>query len=235
MRLVLSQSSKGNPELKRTSVKAILLCCMTADHIAMMFKLPEPFHSIFLCIGMICMPLYSLFLAEGFERTKNRGKYGMRILLFAVISHFAFKLAFPGEYPVTSAMATLFLSFLLLCVKHSAANKTARNLMAIGLVSLSLLCDWGLCAPLWVVAFDRFKEKGKMIAAFLAIGLGYTLAWSYIMGPSPYIYAFVLATPFICIYNGRQGKSSPFVRRIFYIYYPLHLFALSAVRTLTQM
>lgn len=180
------------------------------------------------------MPLFSLFLAEGFGFTRDRKKYGTRILFFAIISHFAFKLAFP-EDPITSVMTTLYISFLLLCVIHSGTNRVTKNLLAIGLLFLSLPCDWGLCAPLWVLAFDCFKEKRKQIIAFLAIGFGYAVAWSFIMKPNPYIFAFVLATPIIYMYNGRQGKSSPFVRSIFYIYYPLHLFVLGAIRLGVQI
>lgn len=221
--------------LKRIPIKVILLCCMTANHIAMIFRPQEPLYSFFMCIGMICMPLFSLFLAEGFGFTRDRKKYGTRILFFAIISHFAFKLAFPEEYPITSVMTTLYISFLLLCVIHSGTNRVTKNLLAIGLLFLSLPCDWGLCAPLWVLAFDCFKEKRKQIIAFLAIGFGYAVAWSFIMKPNPYIFAFVLATPIIYMYNGRQGKSSPFVRSIFYIYYPLHLFVLGAIRLGVQV
>lgn len=140
---------------------------------------------------------------------------------------FCIQAGFPG--------GTLYISFLLLCVIHSGTNRVTKNLLAIGLLFLSLPCDWGLCAPLWVLAFDCFKEKRKQIIAFLAIGFGYAVAWSFIMKPNPYIFAFVLATPIIYMYNGRQGKSSPFVRSIFYIYYPLHLFVLGAIRLGVQV
>lgn len=120
--------------MKRTSIKAILLCCMTANHIAMVFRPQEPLYSFLMCIGMICMPLFSLFLAEGFEFTRDRKKYGTRILFFTIISHFAFKLAFPEEYPITSVMTTLYISFLLLWVIHSDTNRVTKNLLAIGLL-----------------------------------------------------------------------------------------------------
>ena len=73
--------------LSGSALKVIAVLSMVADHCA--YYLME--HSMFLyevmrCFGRIAFPVFAFLIAEGFQHTRNRMKYFLQLLGFAVIS-----------------------------------------------------------------------------------------------------------------------------------------------------
>ena len=75
------------PGLSGSALKAIALLSMTADHTAcyLMDEGSMAYEAV-RCVGRIAFPVFALLVAEGFSHTRNRWRYLLSLLLFAVIS-----------------------------------------------------------------------------------------------------------------------------------------------------
>lgn len=72
-------------------IKIIALITMLIDHIGFAF-FPE--NLLLRIIGRISMPLFAFQIAVGFDKTKSREKYIIRMLIFALVSQIPFGLLY---------------------------------------------------------------------------------------------------------------------------------------------
>ena len=81
--------------LNRNQLKYIAIITMIIDHIAFVFiPSSNPMYSICRFFGKLTAPIMCYFLAEGYNYTSSKLKYGLRLFIFSIISQFAFSLAF---------------------------------------------------------------------------------------------------------------------------------------------
>lgn len=83
--------------LTGNALKLIAIAAMTLDHVLwILFPGYQymPWLLALHAIGRITAPIMWFFIAEGYMHTHNFRKYALRLLLFAVISHFAYCFAF---------------------------------------------------------------------------------------------------------------------------------------------
>ena len=76
--------------LNVNQLKIIAIVAMTIDHIAAVFLPEGPLKVVLRCIGRLAAPIMCYMIAEGYYHTSNRKRYLGRLILFAVISHFAY-------------------------------------------------------------------------------------------------------------------------------------------------
>ena len=73
--------------LNRDTLKIIAAAAMLIDHIGWRFY---PFINlkaqVFHVLGRITLPIMCLFLTEGYFYTRSKKRYGLRMLLFALLS-----------------------------------------------------------------------------------------------------------------------------------------------------
>ena len=94
--------------LSGSTLKLIAIVSMLIDHVAAAVIVrvlyaghwTEQLYQIYRVmrsVGRIAFPIFCFFLVEGFEHTRDRKKYALRLFLFALISEIPFDLAFSAE------------------------------------------------------------------------------------------------------------------------------------------
>ena len=76
--------------MNATEIKKIAIIAMTIDHIAWILPNEMLCSYIMHVIGRITAPIMWFFIAEGCYYTRDWKKYFIRMMGFAVISHFAY-------------------------------------------------------------------------------------------------------------------------------------------------
>lgn len=224
--------------LNRNQLKYIAIITMIMDHIAFSFiPWSNPVYFIFRFLGKLTAPIMCYFLAEGYNYTSSKMKYGFRLFIFAIISQFAFCLAFYNTLFIFkfNMICTLFICFLVLLSYDKIKNKLIKYISIILLIIVSYFCDWGTFAPLWVLFFYIFK--GRITAQVISYDIItiFVIVFKYILiktlpWNSLLIYlGLLLFIPFIYLYNGEKGNNNKFNKWFFYIFYPLHLLIIIAL------
>lgn len=251
-------AESGNMELKKldaNTLKLLAIFAMTIDHIAwLVFSgyptqgLPVAMH----VIGRITCPIMCYFVAEGYHHTRNIRKYTARLFLFALISHFAYIFAsadfvdmksfIPFYYGKvlnqTSVMWSLAWGLVMLRVAHSSKIKSdgLKTVLIILICVISFPSDWSCIAALSILAIgtNRGNFKKQMLWLVFYVFL-YSVVYYFALNK---VYGciqmgVVLAIPILMLYNGQRGKNmrvNYFMKWMFYIYYPLHLFVIGMIQ-----
>lgn len=230
-------------KLNRTQLKYIAALAMLIDHIGMMFiSITTPLGATCRIIGRLTAPIMCFFLAEGYEHTRSKYKYGIRLLIFSLIAQPFYAYAhgstvFEADF---NMIFTLFLSFMILVCFDRIENSFLRFVTVAALIGISGYGDWGITAPLWVLGFYCFKgNTKKTLFYYSAIVIFWIFRAIYNCMDSGYLWYYELCQlglfmfPFMYLcYNGEKGNGSKFSKWFFYAFYPLHLFILATVKNL---
>lgn len=175
-------------------------------------------------IGRLAFPIFCFLLVEGFVYTRDRERYGVNLLLFALVSEVPFDLCrslVPFDPTYQNVFFTLFVSYLGLCALERYRERPALQatcVIGLALVSMGLLCDYGprgygLVLMLW---FLRQNALAKT-----TLGCCMTLAtWRAGLAFVP-----------INLYDGTRGFiRGPVLKFAFYAFYPVHLIVLWCLR-----
>ena len=241
--------------LNSNALKAIAVLAMTVDHIAWLLFPGYPQEILPLVmhiIGRITCPIMCYFIAEGYHHTRDIRKYTRRMLIFALISHFAYIFAsadFAGWRSFipfasgnilnqTGIMWSLACGLMMLRVAHSEKirKNSCKVLIILLLCLISFPGDWSCVAALCILAFgtNRGNFKAQMLWMVFYVAI-YAAVYFFCLDRAYGILqmAVVLAIPLIFMYNGKRGgspKANRFMKWFFYIYYPLHLLVLGMLK-----
>ena len=232
--------------LNRNKIKYILIVAMLIDHIAWAFVptasiLGQAMHFI----GRLTGPSMSVLLAEGFQYTKNKKKYALRLFIFAMISWVPYSLNDFGTFPkITPGMFgmifTLFLAFITIWMwADLKVPKAVKVIFVILLCALSFFGDWPFFAILW--AFFAYIYRERPVAKWVSFGIialadvGLTLLlpmalhapWKEQLFQTGVILVPILL---ICFYNRKKGSSAKIHKWFFYIFYPLHILIIYLIK-----
>ena len=232
--------------INSNQLKAIALVAMTIDHAATVIwpNYPTDWWILLLhVIGRLAAPIFWFMIAEGYNYTHNLKKYGIRLLIFAVIGHFAYNFAFgipfvpfqTGVFNQTSVIWPLFLGLIGLWVSDRDGLKTwQKNLIILLLTILAFCSDWSSIAVLAVINIGEnrgnFKKQMTMVMLWVAV---YAIVYAVFINP---VYGIMqlfvcLTIPLLKAYNGERGKMKN-MKYLFYIYYPAHLIVCGVIRIL---
>ena len=203
------------------SLKIIAIIAMTIDHVGHIF-FPELI--VLRVIGRIAFPIFAFFVALGYVHTRNKNKYMLRILLFALISQVPYLLAFEGVFKL-NVLFTFFIALSIIKLKETV-RLFEFSIYAFALLLLSVISDWGIFGVIYILSFYSFRKSlKKQIISFVII----TLLRSIIISLDSSVVlvlvhsSVLLSIPFLLLYNKEKGKG---LKYLFYVFYPLHLIIL---------
>ena len=224
--------------LSGSALKLIAVVSMLIDHIGACFfsksalrlsLLPGVSVSLYEAmrtVGRLAFPLYAFLLVEGFVHTRDRKKYALRLLVFALLSELPWNLFHTAvwHYAKQNVMFTLLLGFLGCWVIERRRAQPARStqwaLALLGLLVLSIVleADFGASGFGFIL----------MLYLLRADALGKTVLGSCILSGR---WRAGLAFIPINLYNGERGFiRGRFLGLLFYAFYPLHLLVLYLIR-----
>jgi len=188
-------------------------------------------------IGRIAFPIFCFLLVEGFERSRNRGKYALRLGIFSLISEIPFNLAVTGEvfaFSYQNVYFTLLIGLLTMMIVNKAndlKNPAQINspmealqvclggIIRIGVMALGawvaecLHTDYGALGILCIMTLYVFRSNKGLQA---------------VTGACAFLWESTAPLAFIPIwwYNGTRGLK---LKYVFYLFYPIHLLILYGV------
>lgn len=224
--------------LSGSMLKLIAVIAMFIDHAALLLAPQIPLMSVpfftvgsqavtiyFVMrkIGRLALPIFAFLICEGFLHTKNKRRYALNLLIFAVISEIPYNIMKCGRLfniNTQNIFFTLFLGVLALYIFETADGELLKAvlLLAVGIVSAGLKCEYGIFGVLLILMLYVLKEHP------VAQGV---LAYPFLSGKVAAWLAFIP----INLYNGKRGFiKSGFLKYAFYAFYPLHILILVAIK-----
>ena len=189
-------------------IKILGILTMVLDHLGFMFFA----ENIYLrSLGRISFPLFAFQLAIGYSHSKNKEKYILRMILFAIISQIPFMIFVAKIAPETGHFLnigfTLTLGLLGMYIWENLKQPILRFLLTFGVILLGYILpiDYGWLGVSLSIIFYIFNSN-KIASSVLAS-----------------ILTMLFALIPICLYNGKKGLDNKFSKYFFYIFYPLHL------------
>ena len=216
--------------LSSAALQWIAVAAMTIDHIGYYFC--GNFWPLRV-IGRLAMPIFCLLLAEGFVYTKSRPRYFARLIIFgaaALAPHMALAVLM-HEHPSLNVLFTLALSLIaLVCVE----KKRWYLLGLLPIFALAILVDfeYGIWGVLMTIGFYFARQLFKhnrpiLILAQLLVLAAANISLLFQYGWMIQLWAIAAIVP-IALYSGKKGHRVG--GYFFYLYYPLHLFIILAIK-----
>ena len=223
-----------------SALKLIAVITMLIDHIALVLFPSLEFtftplitlgsteitlYYIFRKIGRLAFPIFCFLITEGYIHTRNKRKYGINLLLFAIISEIPYNFIYSGKFYCFSkanVFFTLLLGYTALYLIDNLKGNLKRFICiaALALTALLFHTDYGYKGVALIVLIYISRNK-KDLQAVLALPMlsGGIAAWC----------AFVP----INMYNGNRGFiKGRLLKYAFYIFYPLHIILLLLIKVI---
>ena len=211
-----------------------LMACVTMliDHIGAVFFPPVIW---FRLIGRVSFPIYCFLLAEGVHHTRSPLKYGLRLLLVALLAELPYDLLFYGRFTWihNSVMVTLLLGFGAgIAMKQFSGWIKLIAPLPFLLAGRYLGGSYGMYGVAMVVLFLLTREVPcQPIVQFLLM-----ILLSLRMAGFPgrigiQFYAFFAMIP-IFAYSGEKRIRSKALQWSFTLFYPLHMALLLLIRAI---
>lgn len=232
--------------LNSNQIKLIAIIAMTIDHLTWTLCPgydTRPWVLALHVIGRLTAPIMWFFIAEGYHYTHDVKKYAGRLFLLALISHFAYNFCFgisfvpfrTSVFNQTGVVWSLAWGLVLLVIHGDERIRDWQKTVLTLLICLvTFPSDWSCVAAMAVLflGVNRGDFKKQMLWMMLWTAV-YAAVYFFFIDKT---YALVqlgtcLCIPVLKLYNGRRGTWKG-MGKLFYAYYPAHLFACGIVRVL---
>ena len=219
-------------KLSQEALKLIACVTMLLDHIGATI-LPSTGLRV---IGRISFPIFCFLLAEGIAHTRNPKKYGLRLLIGALLAEIPFDLLFYGRltFEHQNVMVTLLLGLLM----AMWMKKTGNIMLPFAVCFLGaefFRTDYGGFGVGLIGLFFISREHPRKFLIQI-IGMALTM---WLMGSMeiaiglirvPIQMFAVLAMIPIYVYSGKKRSRNVWIQRGCYLYYPVHLAILLLIK-----
>lgn len=232
--------------LNSNQLKLIAIAAMTLDHLAWTLVpgySTEWYILLSHIIGRLTAPIMWFFIAEGYHYTHNLKKYAIRLFLLAIISHFAYNFCFgipflpfrTSVFNQTGVVWSLAWGLVLLYIHDKKPWKTwQKTLITLAVCLITFPSDWSCIATMAILSIGTNRGNfKKQMAHMMFWTILYAIVYFIFIDKT---YAFIqlgtcLTIPLLRLYNGKRGTCRG-IGKLFYIYYPLHLFLCGLIRVL---
>lgn len=240
--------------LNKSVLQLLAVLTMVIDHTSIFVPIPSVYY-IMRFIGRAAVIIMCYFVAEGYHKTHNIGRYIIGMAVFAAISQIPYYLymklgAIPQNFNAMivdvfhtrNVIFSLFLGLSLLTVLKSDYNLIVKVLAMFAALHLGKYSDWGYWSVLWIVGFGLFygSKKKQMIwlVAILLMYIVYTtigpIIGIFTTHTLPYVTLYnwlagfggFIALFLLPFYNGERGNMPKWT---WYVFYPLHLLVIVAI------
>lgn len=241
----MQHTIRGNG-LNANQLKLIAITAMTLDHLTWTLfpgYSTEWYVILFHIIGRITAPIMWYFIAEGYYHTRNIKKYASRLFLLAAISHFAYNFCFgipfipfqTTAFNQTGVVWSLAWGLVLLYIYDKKPWKSwQKAFTAIIICLITFPSDWSCIATMAILTIgtNRGSFKKQMVSMMVWTAM-YSAVYFLFIDKT---YALIqlgtcLTIPLLRLYNGKRGSFKG-MGRLFYVYYPLHLFVCGIIRVI---
>ena len=240
--------------LNKAVLQTIAIIAMVIDHCSVFVGNPLV-HYFMKLIGKITVVIMCYFVAEGFYKTRDLGRYIIRMGAFALISQIpyylfshwsglpsSFKYLIFDMFNYRNVIFTLFVGLCLLTVLKSELNLIVKMLAIASSFFLVRNSDWSYYVLLWIVGFGLLHGKRTKQIMWLIIVIALRLIVVTVpivrtvisTGELQYVTLFwwisqfglFLSIPLLLSYNGEKGKM---VKYGFYLFYQIHFLIIYAI------
>ena len=234
--------------LSSATLHIFAMCCMLLDHI---WGVGLANGEWLTCVGRLAFPIFAFMIAEGWNRTKNKKAYAMRLLIAALVSEIPFNLMMSGSvfYPFAQNVLWTFL-IAIACMAWIDRERTRHGASALKIslvIMLAVLAgyaagfagftDYYGAGVVTVLVFYLFPARNAMHMAMQFVclfflhakmlgGLVYPMSLGPLCFEIPRQAIALLALVPIWLYRGRQGYHKPWFRWFCYGFYPVHMLVL---------
>ena len=209
-----------------------ILACITMllDHIGAIFF---PTVRWFRIIGRLSFPIYCFLLAEGVHHTRSPVKYGLRLLMVALITEYPYDLLFSGQFTwgKNSVMVTLLLGFCAgIAIRHSTGFLKLLAPLPFLFISRYTNGTYGMDGVLMVVLFllSRDLPFRRPVQLLLMTLLSLRMA-GFPTRISLQFYAVAAMIPLL-LYSGQKRSHNKAMQWAFTLFYPVHIVILLLIR-----
>lgn len=219
-------------KLTSFDLKIIAILAMTINHIGFIFKdiyNPLWWQIIYLTIGKITFPIMAYLLNLGFQKTKSKTQYIIRLGIYALISiipyHYTIGINTDATiYPLNNILFTLMIGLLLITILDKLKpSKMMQVLFLIIASALTFNSDWNIIGVLIIYFFykdSKIESKTLIIIATTTSIINFIAT----LNITSFTYlGIILSIPILKNTNDERGYSNNLIKHVFYIYYPLHL------------
>lgn len=242
--------------LSRRALYALALIAMVICHIQQILVISSSFEEWFGWslkhghafgnlledIGRITFPIFAYFIAEGWRRTRNQSKYLLRLLVFAVVSEFAYDWANFHGSGWNSVAVTLLCGALALWIYDQGEKNKAMRCLRWPLLAVlwagNLFCkaEYGeIMIPLILGLYLLSTERKRLLWMAGILIVEYCGVMDMLMGVRQLDYEScffttlwaLLAVVLLSRYDHKEQQIRP--RYFVYAFYPLHLLVLGLI------
>ncbi|OAB45963.1 TraX family protein [Paenibacillus glacialis] len=194
----------------------IAMLTMLMDHIGYVFF---PDEMMWRTIGRLAFPIYTYALVQGYLHTSNQLKYGIRLLIIAILSQLPYELAFDTSR--FNVVATLFIAVLVMNILDRISSKilSVGIVLLFGILMQIIPFDYGAYGLVLVLLF-KYLSSHELVFAHVFLNVVYLFSNNAILQ----MYSIV---PTLVIVYGpilwTRLESIRVRKWIWRSFYPLHL------------
>jgi len=249
--------------MKRTydgfTLKMIAIIAMTINHIGVglnFYNKNFVFYIFSLVIGKLTFPIMAYLLVKGFNYTRNKIKYAIRLGMFWLLSIYPFYYLFSSnlkfnilQQVTNNVLFTLLVGLVMMICLEKVQSKIVRFWIVVFFTMITIASDWPVLGILMIYGFYSIKDKKKkviipvsaismismvgiIVSGIMAVNanvISSRFLWVIILEGASFLGMFA-TVPLLLNYNEEKGYSPFWIKWGFYAYYPLHLLILGVFK-----